>query len=110
MIQVMVYKGTVKKVMDAKRISEKFVKRELVVSDATDKYPQTILFETHNTNCSLLDGIKENDNVEIHFQVRGKEYVNPSGEKRYFITLVVSEIFLMKDYQTKQETSSTPNN
>ena len=68
------YSGKVVKLFEAKKITDKLTKREFVVKQTDSQYPQTILFETMNDKCKQLDGLKEGDNVEIAFDLRGREY------------------------------------
>ena len=73
---------------DTKVISEKFSKREFVVETMDEKYPQVILFQLVNDKCGLLDTISNGEEVEISFNLRGREWTNPtSGEVRVFNTL-----------------------
>ena len=53
--------GIVKLVNQTVQISEKFAKREFVVTDASSMYPQDILFQATQDKCSLLDAIQPND-------------------------------------------------
>ncbi|MFN5440856.1 MAG: DUF3127 domain-containing protein, partial [Flavobacteriia bacterium] len=39
------FTGTIKVIQDTQRISDKFQKREFVVTDTTSMYPQDILFQ-----------------------------------------------------------------
>jgi hypothetical protein len=50
-------------------------------------YPQDILFQLTQDKCNLVDGLSVNDNVEVSFNLRGREWVSPQGEVRYFNTL-----------------------
>lgn len=79
--------GTVKVVNDTVQVSEKFSKREFVLTDASSMYPQDILFQLTQDKCSIIDGIQVNDTVEVSFNLRGREWVSPQGEVRYFNTL-----------------------
>ncbi len=79
--------GTVKVVNDTVQVSDKFSKREFVVTDSSSMYPQDILFQLTQDKCSLIDGIKVNDSVEVSFNIRGREWVSPQGEVRYFNSL-----------------------
>lgn len=106
----MQYKGTVYKIMQPQRLSKKFVKREFVISDGKENYPQTILFEVHNSNCELLDGVKVGEDVTIEFKIRGRGWENPQGQTKYFTTLVANEILLNKHYSAPahEESASAP--
>lgn len=79
--------GTVKVINDTVQVSEKFAKREFVLTDASSMYPQDILFQLTQDKCSMIDGVAVNDTVEVSFNLRGREWVSPQGEVRYFNTL-----------------------
>lgn len=79
--------GTVKKIDSTVKVSEKFSKREIVVTDTSSMYPQDILFQLTQDKCSLADKISVNDQVEVSFNLRGREWTSPQGEIRYFNTL-----------------------
>jgi len=79
--------GTVKKVFPTVQVSEKFSKREFVVTESTGMYPQDILFQLTQDKCTLLDGVNENDSIEVSFNLRGREWTNPQGEVKYFNSL-----------------------
>lgn len=87
------YKGTIKAIMNEQKISEKFKKREFVLTDNAASYPQTIIFELTNDRCALLDTFKEGQEVEIDFQLKGREWKNPQGEIKYFNTLQAFRMF-----------------
>ena len=69
------------------QVSEKFSKREFVVTDASGMYPQDIMFQATQDKCSLLDGYQSGDQVEVSFNLRGREWTSPAGEVKYFNTL-----------------------
>ena len=106
----MEYKGTLIKKSDAVRVTEKFVKREFVVSDKEDKYPQTIQFELTNERCKELDAVNEGDIININFSLRGREWKKPeTGEVKYFNTLNAFKISLaQKGDGVPTPSSSTP--
>lgn len=79
--------GIVKVVSPTVQVSEKFSKREFVVTDASSMYPQDIMFQTTQDKCSLLDNIQVNEQVEVSFNLRGREWTSPQGEVKYFNTL-----------------------
>ena len=79
--------GTVKTVSDTVQVTEKFAKREFVIHDASSMYPQDIAFQASQDKCSMLDSISEGEQVEVSFNLRGREWVNPQGEAKYFNTL-----------------------
>lgn len=79
--------GTVKVVNSTVQVSEKFSKREFVVTDTSSMYPQDILFQATQDKCSLLDAVQPGEQVEVSFNLRGREWTSPQGEIRYFNTL-----------------------
>ncbi|NDB35076.1 MAG: DUF3127 domain-containing protein [Flavobacteriia bacterium] len=69
-------------------VSEKFSKREFVVTDNSNgNYPQDILFQSTQDKCALLDNFKINDSVDVSFNIRGREWKSPQGELKYFTSL-----------------------
>jgi hypothetical protein len=79
--------GIVKVVNPTVQVSEKFAKREFVVTDASSMYPQDIMFQSTQDKCSLLDNVQVNEQVEVSFNLRGREWTSPQGEVKYFNTL-----------------------
>ena len=79
--------GIVKLIKEKEQISEKFVKREFVVTDDSSMYPQDISFQLTQDKCGLIDGIKVGDKIEVSFNLRGREWTSPQGEVKYFNTL-----------------------
>ncbi|CAL2077468.1 conserved protein of unknown function [Tenacibaculum sp. 190524A02b] len=60
-----------------------FRKRELVIN-TDEQYPQTIMIEFVQDKCSLLEDYEINQNVCISINLRGREWINPQGEAKYF--------------------------
>ena len=79
--------GTVKVLNSTVQVSEKFSKREFVVTESTGMYPQDILFQSTQDKCALLDAVQIGDQVEVSFNLRGREWTSPQGEVKYFNTL-----------------------
>ena len=87
-----VMKGKVKVVGSTVAINEKFSKREFVVVDDTNMYPQDIQFQLTQDKCNLIDSLVIGDEVEVSFNLNGREWVNPKGESKFFNTLDVWKI------------------
>jgi hypothetical protein len=66
--------------------SNGFQKRELVVTTEGD-YPQDILIEFTQDKCDLLDKFVVGDNLNVSINIRGREWINPQGEAKYFNSL-----------------------
>ena len=81
-------KGTIKKITETVQISDRFRKREFVVEYSSNPdYPQSLQFEMVQDRCELLDSFQEGQQVEISFDLRGREWTNPQGQVKYFNTL-----------------------
>lgn len=79
--------GVLKVKNDTVQVSEKFSKREFVVTDTTSQYPQDVLFQLTQDKCSLLDNVQLNESITVSFNLRGREWINPQGEAKYFNSL-----------------------
>ena len=60
-----------------------FRKREVVVT-TEEQYSQHILVEFVQDKCDLLNAFQMGQNVKIGINIRGREWVNPQGETKYF--------------------------
>lgn len=60
-----------------------FRKRELVL-ETNEQYPQLILIEFVQDRCDVLNSYKVGQNVKIGINIRGRSWVNPEGETKYF--------------------------
>jgi len=63
--------------------SNGFRKREVVVT-TEEQYPQHILVEFVQDKCDLLNNYQVGQNIKIGINLRGREWVNPQGETKYF--------------------------
>lgn len=75
--------GKIKVVNPTQNVSASFKKRELVVT-TDEQYPQHILIEFTQDKCDVLDNYKVGQNVKVGINLRGREWVNPQGETKYF--------------------------
>jgi hypothetical protein len=79
--------GTVVSVGDTLTISDKFKKRDLVLSVSDGKYDQFVSFQFTNDNVNKLDNIGNGEEVVVAFNLKGREWTSPQGEVKYFNTL-----------------------
>ncbi|MGJ5642672.1 DUF3127 domain-containing protein [Formosa sp. S-31] len=63
--------------------SNGFRKREIVVT-TEEQYPQHILVEFVQDKTDLLNSYSVGQNVKVSINLRGREWVNPQGETKYF--------------------------
>ena len=76
--------GKIKKIDETKEFgSNGFRKRELVVT-TDEQYPQMIMIEFIQDKCDLLNSFNVGDDVKVSINLRGREWVNPQGEAKYF--------------------------
>jgi len=76
--------GKIKKIDETKTFgSNGFRKREMVVT-TDEQYPQMIMVEFIQDKCDLLNNFNVGDDVKISINLRGREWVNPEGEAKYF--------------------------
>jgi hypothetical protein len=80
-------KGKLKTVNDTQKITDSFSKREFVILDESGQYPQTIMFQSVQDKCDLVDAFKLGDSVVVFFNLRGRVWTNPQGEVKVFNTL-----------------------
>jgi len=65
------------------QVSSSFKKSELVIT-TDENYPQHILIEFAQDKCDLVDPYKIGESVKVSINLRGREWVNPQGETKYF--------------------------
>lgn len=98
--------GKVKVINQTQNVSASFKKRELVVV-TDEQYSQSILIEFNQDKCELLDKFKVGDSVKVGINLRGREWVNPQGETKYFNTIQGWSIFENGSSNTPTEPTST---
>ena len=75
--------GRIKVINAEQQISATFKKRELVVT-TDEQYPQIIMVEFTQDKCDLLNNYHPGEEVKVSINLRGREWVNPQGETKYF--------------------------
>ncbi len=76
--------GIIKVIGETKAVNDRgFQKRELVIT-TQEQYPQHLLIEFVQDKCSLLDGLTVGQQVKVSINLRGREWVSPQGEVKYF--------------------------
>lgn len=81
-------KGKLVEIFDTTRVSDKFQKREFAVEYAENpSYPEYIKFELIQDKCSLLDQFHVGQEVQVHFNLKGRKWTDPQGAVKYFNSL-----------------------
>ena len=97
--------GIIKVIGAEQQVSASFKKRELVVT-TSEQFPQVILIEFNQDKCEKLNYFKVGDEVTVSTNLKGREWVNPQGETKYFNSL--QGWFIKKADATSQEPQSDP--
>ena len=74
---------TVIKEMQVVGSGKKFKKRECVLK-TKEQYPQELLIEFTQNDCSMLDSYGVGEEVSIDVNLRGRSWINPEGVTKYF--------------------------
>lgn len=81
-------KGTIKFVSNVDKISDKLIKKQVVVTIEEDtQYPQQIIVEAINKKIEELEGYLVNDYVTVVANLRGRE-----NKGKYYISLSLVSI------------------
>lgn len=76
--------GTVHVIGQEEQVTASYTKRELVVK-TDEQYPQLILIEFGQGKCNeYLDKKNVGDQITVSINLRGREWINPQGEAKYF--------------------------
>lgn len=79
--------GTLKAKFETQKVSERFQKREFVLTtEANTPYPQHVSFQVTQDKCGILDQFSDGEELKVQFNLRGREWNGPQGIK-YFNTL-----------------------
>jgi hypothetical protein len=75
--------GKIKLQTPTQTFGNDFTKCELVVT-TNEQYPQVLAIEFVKDKIELLNAFKVGDDVKVSINLRGREWVNPQGETKYF--------------------------
>ncbi len=94
------FKGTIKHIGDTQTFGDKgFTKRDFVLIESDAKYPQTVKFELIKDNINLIEGYKIGEEVEVKFNIKGREY-----NGNYYVSLEAYKL-IATAYQSKEPKS-----
>ncbi len=74
--------GHIKEIGDVQTFPSGFSKREVVVCDDNERFPQDIAFTFAKDRARALDSFAVGDQVKVSFDIRGREY-----NGRHFVDL-----------------------
>ena len=98
---IMEVTGKIKVVNAEQQVSATFKKREVVVA-TEEQYPQFISINFVQDKCDMLNNYNVGDAVKVSINLRGREWLNPQGETKYF-----NDIQGWKIEKTQSETPAT---
>jgi len=100
--------GRLTEKFDTQVVSDKFRKRELVVTiEESTPYPQPIMIQVTQDKCEALNPFDVDDEVKIQFNLRGRKWEGPQGTK-FFNTIEAWRIELVKKGSgTPQQNNTT---
>jgi len=84
MSKINTVRGTIKRITQLEKKGE-FQFRKLILS-TDDKYPQTVAIDFTQNNVGLLDVWNDGDQVEVFYNLRGREYER-DGKIVYFTSV-----------------------
>lgn len=97
--------GEILRLHDAVQLTETFRKREFVLELPDKKYPQPVLFQVIGDRCDAMNEFKIGDTLEVEFNIRGRFWDGPKGEK-CFVSLDVWKMNRTAIGATPAETSA----
>ena len=78
--------GKIKFIGIAEAVSDKFRKREIVVT-TEEQYPQHISLQFTQDKCDILDKYSIGENVVVNINLKGREWTDKTGVVKYFNTI-----------------------
>ena len=93
-------KGRVTVIKDEQTFGSGFNKREFVISDEAEKYPQEIQFEAVKDKTAIVASLNVGDLVEIGFNIRGREW-----NTKHFVNLEAWKITVLESSTTAPRTA-----
>lgn len=79
--------GTLKVKKDTIQVSEQFSKREFVLTVVDGAFSNDILIQLTKDKVTLINDINIGDMLEVDVNLKGKEWISPSDEVKYFNTI-----------------------
>ncbi len=101
--------GTIKEVFAEFQVSSTFKKREVLIdtSEVGEK-PCLIKFEALQDSVECLNNFKAGDPVEVEFYLNGREWTNPQGEVKHFMSAKLTSIKLQGEAPQQAPQQAAP--
>lgn len=89
--------GRIVAIDSTQQVTDRFRKRTFVIETDDPKYPQTIQCELGNDRCELMDAPRRvGDQIDFDFEIRGRKWSSKDGVDKYFVSINVFKIRLLK--------------
>lgn len=101
--------GTIKKIMATNQVSDKFKKREFILTVNENNFEETLKFELKQDKVDMLNNSKVGDKVKVQFNLTGREWLSPkTNQTMYFTTLDVWKMDNIEQGQVQPQVSDLP--
>lgn len=84
-------KGTIKTIGEVQTFGTGFQKREFILV-THEQYPQPLSIEVIQDKIDILNPFQEGEDATVGINLKGREWVSPQGEMKYFNTIVAWKI------------------
>ncbi len=96
-------------IFETVEVSERFRKREFVVEYGENpQYLEILKFEVTQEKCEMLDSFHVGEEVEIAFNLRGRKWISPQGDVKYFNSLQAWKISQATKNSSNQPRTASP--
>lgn len=100
-------KGELIKKFDTETFASGFQKRNAVIR-TLETYPQEVLVEFTKDRIDLLDAHEEGDMVTVGFNLNGRRWESPSGDVKWFNSVVGWKILAENNSDEPQQPKTNP--
>lgn len=80
-------KGILKRVGNVETVGANNFTKRLFVIETQDQYPQILEFQLIKDRVDIIKVYKIGEEIEVHFNLKGREWTNNTGEIKVFNTL-----------------------
>jgi hypothetical protein len=78
---------------EEKELATNFKKREFVLEvKSSSNYSESIVFSLVNSSCKYIDNLEIGDVLTVSFNIKGRKWISPEDETRYFNALDVHRV------------------
>jgi hypothetical protein len=89
-------KGQIKAIMPVKETATFRSIEVIITTDFDGKYPQHLSCQLSQGKCDLINGVAVGDLVSAEINLKGRIWVNPQGEEKYFNSIDIWQLKVNK--------------